>query len=115
MVHTLEIHLLLAENSAIAKFARHEADFSLDTVSRECLGQIYSLENIRISLSYSRNKFCESSLHSQISQKFGPRIHNPLYGLDKVCKGYKKTFLYGSQNFRYFWNGGNQTRGSDRS
>ena len=56
----------LAEISAIAEFARHEADSS------------------------SRN-FCESSLHLQISQKFGPRTHNPLYGMS--CQAERQACL----------------------
>jgi len=63
----------LAEIFATAKFARHEADFSLDTVPKECLGQIlHSLENIRIFLFQQKVKPSFAN--------FGPRTHNPLYG-----------------------------------
>ena len=69
---------LLAEISAIAKFSRHKANLHWILCQENAWAKFYSLENIRISL--FQQKFCESNLHSQISQKFGPRTHNPLYG-----------------------------------
>ena len=75
----------LAEIFAIAKFARKEADFHWILCQENAWAKFLRTRKYKnFSLPASRN-FCESNLYSQISQKFGPRTHNPLYGIRKNC------------------------------